>query len=273
MSYITANTPENNNYFLLFTRGDATGLSYVYDNLYKPIFFYARRIIEDPFEIDSILQDSFLRAWDFRARVTSMLHLFRFIRMRVRWGCYSYLNEKRSKFQRSLMPLDFIENSNFCACDPNQEKLQDNLSEKEMERLALLENAIPYLPVNKQTILRYYLNNRLTYREIAQQFAASYQHISTEMQESIVMLKSMLVASSQDNLFKSKAKRQPKLSGHMTDMQVQIYNLRHHKKYNFERIAQEINSPLPEVINQYISANQILKTLNKYESTKNRCYA
>ena len=268
MNYIVTNTPENNNYFLLFKCGDTAGLKYVYDNLYRPISFYGRQILEDSFEVDTILQDSFLRAWEFRGRITSMLHLFRFIRMSVRWGCYGYLSERRSKFQRCLVPLERIENSGLGTYDPDQEDGQERWCKKDLECLALIEDAIPYLPADKQIVLKHYLDNKCTHREIGERFAASYQHISTEIQESIAMLRSMLVAP------------QPKLQSidplvlrnHslLTEGQVLVYNLRHHQKYSFDRIAQEMNIPLTEAISQYVSAN---KTLKIHENSKKHCYA
>lgn len=270
--YITTGTLENITHFQLFKAGDETGLNYIYNNLYKPIFYYARRIIEDSFVINSIVQEAFLRAWDFRARMTGMLHLFRFIRLCVRWGCYEYLRKKVSKFHRSFMHLEFLENSHYASFNPEDEPESCYLSGKDLERLERIEKAIPYLPANRQTIIRFYMLYGLNYKEIAKRFAAPYQHITTEIQESIESLKSMLLAPPQKQTT-SRKKNQDNYTAYLTPEQAQVYRLRHQDKYSFDRISHETNRPLADVVNQYVSANQTLQKIRKHGNKKNHCYA
>ncbi|MBS0027712.1 sigma-70 family RNA polymerase sigma factor [Chitinophaga sp. 2R12] len=255
----------------MFLRGDETGLNYIYNNLYKPIFYYARRIIEDSFVINSILQEAFLRAWDFRTRMISMLHLFRFIRLCVRWGCYEYLRKKVSKFHSSFMYLEFLENSHHASFNPEEEVESLQLSGKDIERLERIEKAIPYLPTNRQTIIRLYMLHGLNYKEIAKRFAAPYQHITTEIQESIESLKSMLMPPLPKHATIRK-KYHDNYTAHLTPEQAQIYKLRHQDKYNFDRISQEINRPLADVVNQYVSANQTLQKARNHGNKKNHRY-
>lgn len=270
--YITTTTLENNYYFQLFKAGDETGLNYIYNNLYKPIFYYARRITEDSFVINSILQEAFLRAWDFRTRMTSMLHLFRFIRLCVRWGCYEYLRKKVSKFHRSFTHLEFLENSHYASSNPEEEAEYSYLSGKDLERLERIEKAIPYLPANRQTIIRLYMLYGYNYKAIAKRFAAPYQHITTEIQESIESLKSMLLAPPQKQATISRS-HQDNYTTYLTPEQAQIYQLRHQDKYSFDRISHETNRPLADVINQYVLANQTLQKIRKHGNKKNHCYA
>jgi RNA polymerase sigma factor (sigma-70 family) len=270
--YITNNTPENDTHFRLFLVGDETGLNYIYNNLYKPIFYYAKRIIEDSFVINSILQEAFLRAWDFRTRMTSMLHLFRFIRLCVRWGCYEYLRKKVNKFHLSFTHLDFLENSHYASFTPEEEAEYSHLSGKDLEHLERIEKAIPYLPANRQTILRLYMLYGMNYKEIAKRFAAPHQHITTEIQESIESLKSMLLVPPQKQATISR-NYQDNYKAYLTLEQAQVYKLRHQDKYSFDRISHETNRPLADVVNQYVSANQTLQKIRKHGNKKNHCYA
>jgi len=270
--YITTGTLENITHFQLFKAGGETGLNYIYNNLYKSVFYYAKRIIEDSFVINSILQEAFLRAWDFRTRMTSMLHLFRFIRLCVRWGCYEYLRKKVSKFHRSFMHLEFLENSHYASFNPENEPESLHLSGKDLERLERIEKAIPYLPANRQTIIRLYMLYGLNYKEIAKRFAAPYQHITTEIQESIESLKSMLLVPPQKQTT-SRKNHQDNYTAYLTPEQAQVYKLRHRDKYSFDRISQETNRPLADVVNQYVSANQTLQKIRKHGNKKNHCYA
>jgi len=170
------------------------------------------------------------------------------------------------------MHLEFLENSHYASFNPEEEQEYTHLSRKDIERLERIEKAIPYLPNNRQTIIRLYMLYGLNYKEIAKRFAAPYQHITTEIQESIESLKSMLLAPPQKKATVRKS-HHDNYTAHLTPEQAQIYKLRHEDKYSFDRISQETNRPLADVLNQYVSANQTLQKIRKHGNKKNHCYA
>lgn len=191
--YITTETIENKTHFELFRSGYEIGFNYIYERLYKPVLYYANRITGDEFANHTIVQEAFLRAWQFRERMTSMLHLFRFIRLCTRWGCYDYFRQPANRFYRQLIHPEYLEDFKAAAYDPEIESENTSFSAMELERLKLVKDAIPFLPGNRQTIMTLYFRYGLSLKEIAIRFAAPYQHISQEVQESISALKSMIL--------------------------------------------------------------------------------
>jgi Sigma-70, region 4 len=170
------------------------------------------------------------------------------------------------------MHLEFLENSHYASFNPEEEAEYSHLSGKDLERLERIEKAIPYLPANRQTIIRLYMLYGLNYKEIAKRFAAPYQHITTEIHESIESLKSMLLVPQQKQAIIRK-NYQDNYTAFLTPEQAQIYKLRHQYKYSFDRISQETNRQLADVVNQYVSANQTLQKIRKHGNKKNHCYA
>lgn len=264
--YITTNTPENNSYFLLFKKGEETGLNYVYEHLYRPVLYYANCITGDEFANHTIVQEAFLRAWQFRERMTSMLHLFRFIRLCTRWGCYDYFRQPANRFYRQLIHPEYLEDSKSAAYDPEIEDDQAAFSAIELERINLVKDAIPYLPGNRQTIMRLYFRYGLSLKEIASRFSAPYQHISQEVQEGISALKSMILRiKMQEPICQVTSGSSPPTQWQqlLSDQQIKICQLRLYQQYGFDRIAQELNIPMWQALKEYVSANEILKSAKR----------
>ena len=264
--YITANTPENNTYFLLFKKGEESGLNYVYEHLYKPVLCYANRITGDEFANHTIVQEAFLRAWQFRERMTSMLHLFRFIRLCTRWGCYDYFRQPVNRFYRQLIHPEYLEDFKGAAYDPEIENEQAAFSAMELERINLVKDAIPYLPGNQQTIMTLYFRYGLSLKEIASRFAAPYQHISQEVQESISSLKNMILRikmQEPDSQVASDSSPPAQWKHLLSDQQIKISQLRLEQQYSFDRIAQELNIPMWQALKEYVSAHEILKSAKR----------
>src|SRR5688500_8700674 len=98
-------------YFHLFIQGDERGFTYIYDNMYRNVFYHASRILQNDAEVKSIVNDVFLLAWRQRQRMESFIHVLMFVRLRSRWRCFNYLKSNAGKFSRDIFPLEFHENA------------------------------------------------------------------------------------------------------------------------------------------------------------------
>lgn len=260
--YITTNSPENQSYFLLYQKGEEVAFTYIYEHLYKPVLNYANRITGDEFANHTIVQEAFLRAWQFRERMTSMLHLFRFIRLCTRWGCYDYFRQPANRFYRQLIHPEYLEDHKAAAYDPYKEEDLAGFSNTEQERINLVKDAIPYLPGNRQTIMTLYFRYGLSLKEIASRFAAPYQQISQEVQESINALKKMILRimlPEPTYQIASGSSPPSHWSKLLNDLQIKVCQLRLERQYSFDRIAQELHIPLWQALKEYVSAQEILK--------------
>ncbi len=63
--YPALNLPDDHKYFQLFTQGNERGLIYLEKRLHAEVFSYARNILVNDFEINSIIQDAFMKTWNY----------------------------------------------------------------------------------------------------------------------------------------------------------------------------------------------------------------
>src|SRR5690606_28704709 len=63
---ITGETLENFIWLQRYIKGDEVALNYVYRHVYKPLFIYGKKIINDDFVVNTIVQESILNGWKFR---------------------------------------------------------------------------------------------------------------------------------------------------------------------------------------------------------------
>ena len=256
MSYsITTRTPENDAQLLRFTNGEEAALTYVYTRLYKPVLRYALRITGDEFASHTIVQEAFLRAWQCRQRMTSMLHLLRFIRLCTRWGCYDHFRQPATRFGRRLLHADCLDHAPAAACHPEAAAEQAAAAAREQERIALVQRAIPYLPGNRPTILALHFRYGLSLKQIARRFAAPCQHISREVQESIGALQRMIGRAKPAGPAAPRPGREELLN----ERQRRICQLRLERQYGFDQIARELGIPVWLALQEYVSAHELLK--------------
>jgi len=186
---------QHEDYFIGFKEGDETALNYVYDCYYRPLFHHGRRIVNDEFAVSCIVQEAFLKGWQFRETMENMRHIYCFIRQDVNWKCYAYLNNPSNRFHRNLVGDGAIEKYSdyFFDCQAEDVNFFDE------EKLKVIEEALPYLPANRQTIMTLYFKSGLSYKKIARRFGTSNQAISMEVQKSLESLKKIVHAQKKLN--------------------------------------------------------------------------
>lgn len=261
---VTANTTENATYFLLFKRGHETGLNYIYKHLYKSLYYYGKDIASDGFLVDSCVQEAFLKAWNQRERMTSMLHIFRFLRLVVRWECYAYFRSSLSRYNKMVTFVEAIDNSSRNSYDIETEELDRGRSLKDTEQLKLIYDAIPCLPQTKQRVIRLYLEYGQNPKKIAARYHKSIQAINSEVAEIVELLKFILVDSKMEQVNTGKASKGNDFEKYMSERHAEIYKLRKVSKYSLDKISVELKLPLEEVMTFYSEAIAIVKKNKLY---------
>ena len=262
MSFIL-NTKEEQACFLRFTRGEEAGLTFIYCSLFKPLLRHGMGIVSNEFAVESIVQEAFLKAWAFRARMTSLLHTFRFMRMNVTWSCYDYYRQPDTKLHRSFIYSDSIEN--YADRVNGQEDTEQPYLDE--ERLKVIYNVIPYLPVKQQTIFTLYFKYGLSYKQIARRFSTSNQAVGHELQKGLEHLKKVVEAKKRldvpvatSNILKRNVPiYNERLSGEM----LQLFRLRYELKLGFDVIAGKMSLSQPYVQQQYRLAHIKLQKMTQ----------
>lgn len=250
---------EHENYYAGFRAGDQSALSYIYRRYYNPLFHYGKKIIDDDFVVSCIVQEAFLKGWEFRETMENMRHIYCFIRQDIRWKCYSYLANPVNLFHSGL--IHYEEAANFFHQDDAEADAEDHgLEEK---KLKAIEEALPYLPANRQTIMTLYFRYGYSYKRIAARFGTSKQAISVEVQKSLESLKKIVHAQKKLTV-KTTAPtnniRQPNTENMDPEMQ-HIFKLRYEQKHSFASIAERMNVTQGYVQQQYVIAHRRLRQL------------
>lgn len=277
MGSISINEVEANKYFELFVLGSEKGLAYVYNRFYRYALNYAHSISQDNFEIKSVVQDVFLLIWIRRKYMKDISHIKHSIPVYVRWRCRDYFKQRQRKNTCIISPLNFYENSEFLAYDPQEEKEQWNKALVEQELLQLIQNAIPYLPGNRKIYVDLYRRG-FSCKNIAKFFGLSYQHIAQEISRGTGELKPI---ATRLRMAADASKKRPIIlvsdcEIYLNKQQVKILRLRENN-YDFSRIAEELNMTQFQVLKQYSMAMEIYDRLKgKRKGThiysKSYCY-
>ena len=252
-------TIESHAYFLRFAAGDEAGLNYLYSLLHKKLLYHGRGIVSDEFVVNSAIQEAFLKAWNFRDRLSSVLHTYRFLRLNVTWKCYAYYH--KPDYQRNRIvyigSMDSYADTFYQHDDTGQTSV---LTE---ERLQNIYNVLPYLPTNRKTIFTLYFKYGLSAKQIAKRYASSSQGISNELQKGVEQLRKIIHAQKKLNIPISVKRRVTHYPELLEGELLQLFKLRSENKLSFEAIAEQLNLPLTYVHQQYITAHRLLNQMRK----------
>jgi RNA polymerase sigma factor (sigma-70 family) len=251
---------QNHHDFVRFIRGDEAGLTSLYNGLYKPLLKHGLRIVSDEFVVNSAIQEAFLKAWNFRERLTSVLHTYRFLRLNVTWKCYNHYRSP-DRHHRHIIYTDNVDSYADISYESEDTEQLFALTE---ERLQSIYNVLPYLPANRKTIFTLYFKYGLSHKQIARRFASSSQGVNHELEQGIEQLKRIIHTKSKLEptltIVNNAAPRYPEsLQGEL----LQIFRLRYENKWSFEAIAGQMNLQLHYVQQQYLAAYRLLNQLRR----------
>lgn len=238
-----------------FKKGDEKALTCIYDQLYKPLLYHGLRIIKDRFVVNSIIQEAFLKAWNFRERMTSTLHVYRFIRLNITWGCYGYFRQASYKrHYGSVIYTDDIDYYTIPTCFESE--VNEQLQQADEEKLMAIYNVIPYLPATRQNLINLYFKYGFSYKQIANRYATSKQAISRELQNGLEHLKKIINSKKRlDKPVVTNPKTTMPYNEVLEGEMLQVFKLRYEMKLSFESIALQLNLPQSDIQQQYVAAH------------------
>ena len=248
--------PNHNEYlnFQHFKMGREEGFTFFYNLYYPALCKVGRHYIENNAVVEEVLHDAFLDTWQLKHLIECPRHLYCFIRLRLKWGCFSY-RKKRQK-ERFVCSYDIDETF-------SDDSFEDKLYNDNKELLSLVYKALPLLTPTKENIVSLYFRYGLSCKEIANHYGVSNQRIAKQLNDSIYFLKSLIrkkkkvdrarIVSSKNINLERKETREI-----LKDEQLRLFKLRYEKKYSFDRIAYELGMHVNEVQQKYIAAHRLL---------------
>lgn len=140
-----------------FNANDKTAYTTVYNKLYQPVFYFARRFVS-PEVAEDICADVFCKLWTMQKNFTRLQHIKVFLQVSVRNACLSYLeHEGVVDRHRKMMVLT------------TDEKMEDLFYEDEIRAhyIKRIVSAIEALPPRQKKIFKLSYLSGLREQEIA----------------------------------------------------------------------------------------------------------
>jgi RNA polymerase sigma factor (sigma-70 family) len=82
---------EGDDWFRRFRDGDSKAMGVAFDKFYRPVSYFALKILRDDSYAEDIVLEVFRKAWDNRGKLDSPRHLSNFLYLVTRNDCISYL--------------------------------------------------------------------------------------------------------------------------------------------------------------------------------------
>ena len=172
---------DENNLAQALRRGEATAFDAIFRQWYEPLCRYACRLADgDMDEAEDIVQQSFVKLWEYRMRLDVNWSLKAYLYKTVHNAC---LNRLRSRNVRSKY-LDYnAQQLN------DMHTLPDDTSPELLERF---QRAMDALPPQCRHIFELSRFETLKYREIADQLGISVKTVETQMGKALRVMRTQL---------------------------------------------------------------------------------
>lgn len=260
LSHLSTETEKNSHYLSLFQTGDERGLAYFYQHSYHSLFWIGKELVNDEFLVTCVLHECYLKAWDHRERMESLPHIYRFIRMNLRWQILRHIEKSRHSIYGKTVLIDQFEATigDFEDVLTNKESYEDDIQNFERIKFAL-----QYLSTDAQHIASLHFKQGLTHKQIADRLGTSTIQVSNQIKKSVEQIKNMVHAQSKQKGFS--AKKSNLYTEPLNAQQTSIYQLRKIRKMSFADIALKLGMNQTQVQQQYIQAHQLLINQNSQQ--------
>jgi RNA polymerase sigma factor (sigma-70 family) len=234
----------------------------IYKRRYRSTHRYGMWMLNDAFTIDNVVQEAFLKLWNYRESITSLEHASRFLKQQVKWECHAYFRSPVSRFHRRFTYLDATgkDDSLLYFGEEVDEEEQDAITKGQLKAI---NDMMPFVAEGREkNLMKLYYVDGLSYKQIAARYGISITAVVNDLQKGIAKLKTMIVQP--QKLFSTQVV-QPRISDAgqrvwLYDMeglskeQSQIYRMRMELKQEFGVIARSLNLPQAYVQREYVKA-------------------
>ncbi|MBE8971323.1 sigma-70 family RNA polymerase sigma factor, partial [Nostocales cyanobacterium LEGE 12452] len=171
----------NEQYLLLFRNGNERALDYFYKRTYDSLLYLGRGLVNDEFLVSCVLHECYLKVWAHRAKIESLPHAYRFIRLNLRWQLLKQVQKPAYQIYRKMTEIDHLEP--FLGEKPDVESyFKDGTEEK---RLGEIARAISFLPKQRQLIASLHFQDGHSPREVAKRIGTNTLHVTSEIQKAV----------------------------------------------------------------------------------------
>lgn len=242
--------PQQN--FELLKKSDPAALEKIHAQYNRRIFWLGKRIIDDDYEVENLVQDTFLRLWECRDKIEDPMHILFFLQFVMKRSCYSYYSKPRNKFFRTVNSLESYENFQDYLAGYDPADAVENLKDQESQQnlFDLVTNVLPLIKPERRHLISLCLKYGFRYKQIAQVMGKNTKQTLDEVNRAIEDLKKIV-----DVRKRNEKKFKPELEHKvLSERQSQVLKLRFEKKFSFAAIAVQLNISQKEVHEEFMAA-------------------
>ena len=255
-------TEKGTMYLSLFKRGDESALNFIYQKSFHSLKHFGINLIRDEFLVTCLLHECYLKAWSNRQRMESLPHIYRFIRMNLRWQILRHIEKSHHTIYGQTLFLDHIEKR----IGDFEDLIEDKETwEEEIKKLDMATESMQYLSAESRQIVSLYFQKGFTHKQIADRLGKSTFQVSEQLSKSVKQIK-RIVHVSKKEVKNNSVKGINLRTGILDSQQSKIYDLRKNHKLSFKEIATKLGLSQIQVQQHYIKAHQFLQSCSDQKS-------
>ncbi|MDQ1096945.1 MULTISPECIES: RNA polymerase sigma factor [Chryseobacterium] len=252
----------------LLKKGNPVSLEHIHFRYKRLLFWIGKKMLEDDFVVETLVQDTFLKLWLHRDSIETPNHILGFLRFVLKRDCISYFTAPKNKFARLTASLESFENYQdyLVGYDPLQDKehlLQQESDQKDFDEV---NKVLKVINPKRKHLIELCLQYGFRYKPIAEAMGSSVKDISNEVAGAINDLKKILKTNSNGKLAIESQKNNVK-QDELSSQQIEIMSRRCEQKSSFAVIARELKLSEKEVHREFLYAYQYLQNQNNSEIT------
>ncbi|GHC48023.1 RNA polymerase sigma factor [Ulvibacter litoralis] len=247
----------------LLKKGCPSAFADIYAKHSRNIFWVGKRLIDDEFVIESLVQDAFLKLWLYRETIESPKHIFFFLRFVMKRECISYYTRPKNNFSRNIQSLENFQNYQdyMVGYDPlngtENQKLQE-MNQKDFDRIKIV---LPLLNAKSSHLIELCLKYGFQYKAISEAMGTSLKETCNDIKKAISDIKNIINQGDKLNSKQSTVKL--KIQEGITPQQAEVLKLRCEGNCTFAFIATTLNLTQKEVHSEFVAAYKIVQ--DKYQ--------
>jgi RNA polymerase sigma-70 factor (ECF subfamily) len=164
-----------------FKKGSPAAFGHFYNHFYTPLYYFARKILDDPVIAEDVIADSFLKLWQKHEQFDSKDHIKNFLYLTTKNACLNLLEHERHTRKLAAALPGAISENDFALNQIIRAELYWSIY-----------NAVEHLPPECSRIFKMSFLEDMKNQEIADKLGLSIKTVKNQKARAIHLLRKKL---------------------------------------------------------------------------------